>query len=270
MPYVEIPENLIPDAGFFVMLDFTKIKGMKYKGSIINTERDLLKFFYKTCRIRFLIGQSISWPNEEELIGRVTFALEDDLMINAFKLMHDALAKLMPGDEYMIRKNRLEDQEQMAHIKVDGWRNAYDNIVSAKYLKSLDYQKQTERYIASFEEYKDLVIVAVKGDEVLGYSCYDIKENEKYDSELVSLYIKPGLLNKGIGSSLLKETAKILYERNCKNMIIWCFKDNENAKSFYKELGGNIVEEKIAVIGDESYEEVCFYFDLEFLNENPF
>ncbi|MCH5167652.1 MAG: aminotransferase class I/II-fold pyridoxal phosphate-dependent enzyme [Erysipelotrichales bacterium] len=270
MPYVEIPENLIPDAGFFVMLDFTKIKGMKYKGSIINTERDLLKFFYKTCRIRFLIGQSISWPNEEELIGRVTFALEDDLMINAFKLMSDALTKLMPGDEYMIRKNRLEDQEQMAHIKVDGWRNAYDNIVSAKYLKSLDYQKQTERYIASFEEYKDLVIVAVKGDEVLGYSCYDIKENEKYDSELVSLYIKPDFLNKGIGSSLLKETAKILYERNCKNMIIWCFKDNENAKKFYKELGGNIVEEKVALIGDESYEEVCFYFDLEFLNENPF
>lgn len=270
LPYVTIPENLTPDAGFFVILDFTKVKGMKYKGGIINTERDLLKFFYKTCRLRFLIGQSISWPNEEELIGRITFALDDDLLINSFKLMHDALLKLMPGDDYIIRKNRLEDQEQMAHIKVDGWRNAYDNIVSAKYLKSLDYKSQTERYIASFEEYKDLVLVAVKDDEVLGYSCFDVKEDEKYDSELVSLYIKPGHLNKGIGSSLLKETAKTLYERNCKNMIIWCFKENENAKAFYKDLGGAIVEEKKALIGDESYEEVCFYFDLEFLNENPF
>lgn len=65
IPLIDIPENLLPEAGFFIILDFTKIKGMKYKGSPINTERDLLKFFYKTCRIRFLVGQSISWPNKD-------------------------------------------------------------------------------------------------------------------------------------------------------------------------------------------------------------
>ena len=78
LPYVSFPKNLVPEAGFFAILDFTKIKGMKYKGSIINTERDLLNFFYKTNRIRFLVGQSISWPNKDELIGRVSFALNDD------------------------------------------------------------------------------------------------------------------------------------------------------------------------------------------------
>lgn len=270
LPYVDFPKNLVPDAGFFAILDFTKIKGMKYKGSTINTERDMLKFFYKTGRIRFLVGQSISWPNENELVGRVTFALDDNIMIDAFTMMHNALDKLLPGDEYIIRKNVLEDQEQMAHIKVDGWRNAYDNIVSAKYLKQLDYKSQTERYIASFEEYKDLVLVAVHDDEVLGYSCFDIKENQKYDSELVSLYIKPTHLKKGIGSALLKETAKLLYEQNNDNMILWCFKDNENAKSFYSWLGGKIVEEKTVKIGDDTYEEVCFYFDLKTMNEEMF
>lgn len=230
----------------------------------------MLKFFYKTCRIRFLVGQSISWPNEDELVGRVTFAIEDDLMINSFKLMGDALEKLMPGDDYQIRLNRLEDQEQMAHIKVDGWRNAYDNIVSSKYLNSLDYKTQTERYIASFEEFKDLVLVAVKDDEVLGYSCFNKKPTEKYDSELVSLYIKNDCLNKGIGSTLLKETAKLLHEDNKHNMIIWCFKDNTSAQEFYKDLGGSIVEEKRVKIGDEKYDEVCFYFDLDTMNENPF
>lgn len=270
LPYVDIPPKLEPEAGFFTILDFTKVKGMKYKGSVINTERDLLKFFYKTCRIRFLVGQSISWPNKEDLVGRVTFAIEDDLLIHSFKLMHEALEKLLPGDEYQIRLNKLEDQEQMAHIKIDGWRNAYDNIVSAKYLKSLDYEQQTERYIASFEEYKDLVLVAAKDDEILGYSCFDIKTDDKYDSELVSLYIKTDHLNKGIGSSLFKETAKLLHEKNCDNMIVWCFKDNENAKTFYKNNGGSIVEEKVDQIGEEKYEEVCFYFDLGLLNENPF
>lgn len=270
LPYVTFPKNLVPDAGFFAILDFTKIKGMKYKGNTINTERDLLKFLYKNGRIRFLVGQSICWPNEEELVGRVTFALDNELTINAFKQMNKALSSLTSKDEYIIRKNRLEDQEQMAHIKIDGWRNAYDNIVSSKYLKQLNYEKQTERYIASFEEYKDLVLVAVKDDEVLGYSCFDIKENDKYDSELISLYIKPEYLNKGIGSSLFKETGKLLYEQNNKNMIVWCFKDNENAKKFYKDLGGKVVEEKIVKIGDDTYEELGYYFDLKTLNENPF
>ncbi len=268
-PFIDFPKNLVPDAGFFAILDFTKLKGMKYKGNTINTERDLLKFFYKRSRIRFLVGQSISWPNTEELVGRITYALEDEILIDALVNMHKAILLLSPADDYLIRKNRLEDQEQMAHIKVDGWRNAYDNIISAKYLHKLDYKSQTERYIASFEEYKDLVLVAVKEDEVLGYSCFSYN-NEKYDSELVSLYIKPDHLNKGIGTTLFKETAKELYENNKKNMIVWCFNDNESAKPFYTDLGGQIVETKTVTIGDEEYEEVGFYYDLKMINENCF
>ena len=56
---------------------------MKYKGRIISTERDLLKFFYKTSRIRFLVGQSISWPYEDELVGRVSYAIDINILVNA-------------------------------------------------------------------------------------------------------------------------------------------------------------------------------------------
>lgn len=269
LPYVTFPKNLTPDAGFFAILDFTGIKGMKYKGYPINTEKDMLKFFYKMGRIRFLVGQSISWPNEDELVGRVTFALDDEKIINAFKQMHYALLKLEQPDDYEIRKNRLEDQRQMAAIKIDGWRTAYDKIVSSKYLNELDLDKQTERYIASFDEYKDLVLVAVKDDEVLGYSCFKY-ENEKYDAELVSLYIKPGFTNQGIGTRLFKETTKLLYENNRLNMIVWCFKDNKNARKFYEDLGGIVVEEKVVTIGNETYEEVGYYYDTEAMNIHPF
>ena len=105
LPYVTFPSNLKPDAGFFAILDFTKIKGMKYKGYSINTERDLLKFFYKTCRIRFLVGQSISWPYEDELVGRITFSLEDELLIKSFIKMNEVLSKLTKTEDYIIRKN---------------------------------------------------------------------------------------------------------------------------------------------------------------------
>lgn len=264
LPYVDFPDNLEIESGFFALLDFTKIKGMKYENEIINTERDLLKFFYKTCRIRFLVGQSISWPYTDELIGRVTTALDDEKMIKSFRNMHFALKLLKSKNEYIIRKNELKDQEQMAHIKIDGWMDTYDKIIASKYLKSLDYKKQTERYIASFDEYKDLVLVAVRDEEVLGYSCFYLQDKTgKCDSELVSLYIKPSEKRKGIGTNLLKETAKELISKGKNNMIIWCLSENIEAINFYKKLGGKKIIEKEAKIGDDLYHEYGFYFDLK-------
>lgn len=264
LPYVDFPTNLEVESGFFALLDFTKVKGMKYKDDVINTERDLLKFFYQTCRIRFLVGQSISWPYEDELIGRVTTTLEDKQMIEAFASMNKALRLLKVKDDYIIRKNELCDQEQMAHIKVDGWKNTYDKIIASRYLKTLNYEQQTKRYIASFEEYKDLVLVAVKGEEVLGYSCFDLTDKSgNFDSELVSLYIKPSKKGQGIGTNLLKETAKELLSKGKKNMIIWCLKENKSAIKFYEKLGGKRVLEKDAQIGKDIYKEYGFYFDLE-------
>lgn len=269
--YTDFPENLEPEAGFFALLDFTKVKGMKYKGTSITCENDLLKFFYKTSRIRFLVGQSISWPYKDELIARVSYALDNKKLILAFEQMNKALTHLTPADQYIIRKNELKDQEQMAHIKVDGWRSAYDKIIASKYLKSLDYESQTERYIRSFEEYKDLVLVAVKDEEVLGYSCFDLKkQDDKYDAELVSLYIKPNYKGKGIGTSLFKETVKELLNQQKRNMIIWCFADDNKSIKFCEDLGGKKVETKQAKIGDKYYQEFGLYFDLEEIMANPF
>jgi len=261
LPYAKVAIDI--EAGFFIIIDFTELKGMKYKGDEINSERDLLNFFYKRDRIRFLVGQSISWPYKEELVARVTTALDDDKLINSFADMHYSLLLLDGKDDYIIRKNELKDQEQMAHIKIDGWKNAYDRIIASKYLKTLDYKKQTERYIASFDEYKDLVLVAVKDDEVLGYSCYHFYDRgHKFDSELVSLYIKPEYKGRGIGTKLLKATIKVLKENDKDNMIVWCLSDNTKAISFYEKNGGKKIIEKSAKIGDEKYKEYGFYFDL--------
>ena len=117
----------------------------------------------------------------------------------------------------------------MAHIKIDGWKNAYDRIIASKYLKTLDYKKQTERYIASFDEYKDLVLVAVRGEEVLGYSCYQyFDRGHKFDSELVSLYIKPEYKELCLNISTMFNDFAILFS----SIMIFIF-DNTFMK--YKE-----------------------------------
>ena len=270
IPLISFPENLEPNAGFFAILDFTKLKGMKYNNRIISTERDLLKFIYKTCRIRFLVGQSISWPYEDELVGRITYSISDEDLIDSFYKIGEAIEKLEEKEDYIIRYNVIEDQSQMAKIKIDVWNEAYKNIIDDEYLKSLDLKKQTQKYFRSFDEYKDRVLVAIKDKEVLGYSCFDAKTNSiKYDSELVSLYIKDR--NRGIGTALFKETTKELLSKNKKNMIVWCIKENKKAINFYKKQGGVITETRKAKIGDKYYDEYGFFFDLKQLdNENSF
>ena len=264
IPMVDFPENLEPEAGFFAILDFTKIKGMKYKRHTIRTEKDLTIFFYGTSRTRFLVGQSISWPYKDELVGRVSYAVDEDKLIKGMLNIHNAILLLKQKDDYEIRKNEFKDQRQMAEIKVDGWKNAYDLIISSDYLNSLNYEDQTKRYEASFEEYKDLVLVAVRGEEVLGYACYNTTPNEDdFQSELVSLYIKPSEIGRGIGTALFTETCKMLRDLDKKNMIVWCLSDNKNAIKFYKRLGGKKVKTKKAKIGEDYYKEYGFYFQLK-------
>ena len=271
LPMVDFPKNLEPESGFFAILDFTKLKGMKYHDKekdiniVIRDEEELLNFFYATSRTRFLVGESISWPYEDELVGRVNYAIEEEKLIKAILNMHNAILLLDPNkDDYVIRKNQYEDQEQMAHIKVDGWKNAYDRIISSSYLNTLNYEEQTERYQASFEEYKDYVFVAVRGDEVLGYSCFNPTPNvDDFDSELVSLYIKPTEIGKGIGTELFIATRKQMIKFGKRNMIVWCLSDNENAIRFYEKLGGKVVKTKEAPIGDQTYKEYGFYFQLK-------
>lgn len=91
VPYVNILNHLEPEAGFFVILDFTGLKGKKYQNIIIQTEEDLARVFYQTIHVRFIMGKSIAWPNSDMLIGRFTFAKEIKEIIDAFVLIDNLI-----------------------------------------------------------------------------------------------------------------------------------------------------------------------------------
>lgn len=269
LPYTKFPDNLEPDAGFFAILDFTELKGKNFRGQLIKTEKDLLEFFYKTNRLRFLIGQSISWPYPKELVGRITFALEDEEIIEAISLINDSLQKLVVENSYYIRLNRIEDQEGMAKIKVDCWQDTYKNIIDQSYLDSLNYEIQTNKYIDSFDEYKNMVLVAedVNDHKIIGYSCFSTDANEYADAELISLYIDKNYSRRGVGTSLLRETIKELKKYNKKTMMLWCIKENKNAIKFYEKMGGIKAFDKMAKIGNKVYQEYGYLFYIDELNK---
>lgn len=94
IPNINVLNHLKTEAGFFTLIDFSKLKGKRAKGYVINDEKELLKYLYQYGRIKFIIGKSISWPNENEMIGRFTFALEVKDIIIAMKYLNNLIGEL--------------------------------------------------------------------------------------------------------------------------------------------------------------------------------
>ena len=90
-------QGTTPEAGFFALLDFSALRGKYYYGLKIEHEKDLMKFLYSDNNIKFISGKSISWPNKKQFIGRVTYALERDELIESFsKIKESFLLSLIP------------------------------------------------------------------------------------------------------------------------------------------------------------------------------
>ena len=81
---VSISEKTYPQSGFFIIADFTKLKGKYYKGNKIETEYDLLKAMYNFGKVRYLMGENFMWPNEDEFVARINFAIDKKALIHNF------------------------------------------------------------------------------------------------------------------------------------------------------------------------------------------
>ena len=95
IPNVDFVKGTLPDSGFFEMLDFTGLKNkVSENGRVISDEKELFKYMYEQEKIKLILGQSISWPDSEQLIGRVTTALPREDIIEHFGAMNKCLRKL--------------------------------------------------------------------------------------------------------------------------------------------------------------------------------
>ena len=95
IPGVDFAKKTLPESGFFEILDFSLLKNkVGENGRIISDEKELLKYMYEEEKIKLILGQSISWPNQEQLIGRVTTALSREDLVEHFSAMNKCLRKL--------------------------------------------------------------------------------------------------------------------------------------------------------------------------------
>ena len=170
-------------------------------------------------------------------------------------------------DALTIRPATPNDAQAIARIRVQGWRFAYQGLISQDYLDSLSVAEDTERmrgYLSQFPQNsppsrsasvqgssdgeKQSFMLAVRGDAVLGFCRFSAAPDKADRAEsavpagtlngrLHSLYIDPGALGQGIGHALMSHALSTFAAWGCEHATLWVLEGNSRAISFYERQG---------------------------------
>jgi GNAT superfamily N-acetyltransferase len=155
----------------------------------------------------------------------------------------------------MIRLAEIKDVESIAKIITTAWKTAYKGIVDQKYAENLPNDKFVHIFTKNITERKEIIFV--NQDKIVNGFISGSSSNEKYDCEIIGLYIHPEYQRQGIGTELVKTMIDYFRKEGKKNLIIWTL-DGAPNNAFYERLGGVKKEYKELDIGDKKYQGVGF------------
>ena len=168
-------------------------------------------------------------------------------------------------ENIIIRNVAEKDIPSVADIQVNGWKTAYKGIIDDAILNVMNKEEKIERFKVNYQ--KNGFIVAEFENEIVGFCRYTYNNEftpdmQDIDCEITALYVKPNLKYNGIGTKLFQFVINEFKRKNKIKMILWCLKDNEPSKKFYTKMGGEIIKEREIEIGEKSYCEVGFMYNI--------
>ena len=166
----------------------------------------------------------------------------------------------------IIRNATIDDTEEIADIKIDGWQTAYRGIIDDDFLDNMDRDKEIEKKKQNINDGVN-IIVAELNKNIVGFCLYRNynKDTEKYpkaDCEISSLYIKSNLKRNGIGRQLIQYAIELLRKEGKQRMILGCLKENYPSRAFYEKMGGKVINYDEIEFGNKKYELAIYEYDI--------
>jgi GNAT superfamily N-acetyltransferase len=169
---------------------------------------------------------------------------------------------------FSIRPAVQRDAHAIAQVHVGSWRSTYAGILPEAYLAGLDEALRTklwQEWLAG----PTVILVAERDARVVGFahSGPNRQPTACCDAELYAIYLLKEAQGVGIGTSLLRTTARELTERNFKGMAVWVLEQNRS-RNFYERMGARLAATKVIDIGGAKLMEVAYAWpDLSKLTE---
>ena len=158
-----------------------------------------------------------------------------------------------------IRKAAKEDVRQIAEILVEDWQKAYRGIIESAFLDTMNVEQRYRMEIQRYQKYT----VAVREEEILGYAWNEMSSDEPADCEIVALYVRYAERKKGIGKALLQNSMDLFRASGRRKMIVWCLRENDEARKFYEKMGGKAYKTGTHQWGNRDYEMISYLYSLE-------
>ena len=162
-------------------------------------------------------------------------------------------------ERMVIRNATSDDARQIAEIIVEDWKIAYKGIIDDDYLDFLDVEERYQRELQRYQVYN----VAAVDNVILGLTWNDMTETDESDCEIIALYVRYTQRKNGIGKILFQNSVDHFRASGKKKMIIWCLKDNSEARKFYEKMGGKEHKAGTHRWGNRDYDMISYIYDLD-------
>ena len=162
-------------------------------------------------------------------------------------------------EKITIRQATADDVRQIAEILVEDWQTAYRGIIDSAYLDAMSVE---ERYRRELQRY-GIYTVAAAGKEILGFAWNEMDGGEAADCEIIALYVRYARRKSGIGKALFRDSVEHFRASGKKRMIVWCLRENAEARKFYEKMGGQAYKAGTHRWGDRDYEMFSYLYQLD-------
>lgn len=142
--------------------------------------------------------------------------------------------------ETTIRKVRKGDENILAYIQTESWKAAFAGIIDAETLKKCtNIEKATDMYrrLLNDDKGNGYILVAEGTPHCIAY--WDAARDAEFagKAELICIHSLPEKWRKGYGSQMMNRVIKDIKAAGFSEVVLWVFKDNTRAKTFYESMG---------------------------------
>lgn len=128
-----------------------------------------------------------------------------------------------------------DDPLEISRIYEQSWKYAYKGIIPQEFLDSIPQGK----WVYSLDTQGREHFVCVLDGKLIGTASISASrwESHKDCGEIISIYLLPEFVGKGIGRALFERCVRELESRGFERIILWVLEENRTARHFYERAG---------------------------------
>ena len=141
----------------------------------------------------------------------------------------------------VIRDATAADAAAIAGIHVRSWQSAYRGMIDDDVLDGLSVAGRTSAWTERLRSPRaqgaiPFTLVAERDEQLLGF-CHAARLDDDAAATIGALYLEPGQLRIGLGSTLLRAALDRLRAADLDDVVLWVLAANHGARAFYGRFG---------------------------------